>query len=215
MDSKGRELELPVGKVVCVGRNYAAHARELNNPLPDEPVLFMKHSNALVPISPNFSIPKTRGSCHVETELSLLIGSRLCNADEEQARKAVIGLGIGLDLTLRDLQSELKAKSLPWEKAKAFDGSCPLSAFVPAGECQPFDQLGFSLDINKQRQQTGQSNAMLTPLLPLLAYISSHFTLMPGDVVLSGTPAGVCALTAGDSLDLDLDGCLQISTVVN
>ncbi len=117
---------MPLGKVVCVGRNYAAHAKELNNPVPTEPVLFMKPSTALVKLDEPLVIPTDLGECHFEAEMSILIGQSLSNCTEDQASTAIAGIGLALDLTLRELQQELKEKRLPWEKAKSFDGACPV-----------------------------------------------------------------------------------------
>ena len=117
--------DYPLGKAVCVGRNYAAHAKELNNPIPTTPILFLKPATSIVPLSPSISIPGNRGECHHELEVSLLIGERLTNANEPDALAAIAGGGLGLDLTLRDLQQTLKNEGKPWELAKAFDGACP------------------------------------------------------------------------------------------
>ena len=132
----GAPASLPLGKIVCVGRNFADHAKELNNPVPQEPVLFIKPSAALADLGAPVEIPAAWGSCHFEAEMTVLIGQPLTRCSEQQAADAIAGVGIALDLTLRDLQAELKQQSLPWEKAKAFDGACPLSDFVrlPASE---------------------------------------------------------------------------------
>lgn len=211
----GDVVDLPVGKVVCVGRNYADHAKELNNPVPTEPILFIKPATAIVPLSPSFSIPDDRGECHHETEIALLIGKQLTKADAQDVRSAILGLGIGLDLTLRDLQSKLKEKGHPWEQAKAFDGACPLSNFVPADEFNDFADLQVSLTVNGDVRQQGNTAQMLFPILALVARISHTFTLMPGDVVLTGTPSGVAPLAKGDELQLTLDQrYIYISKVV-
>ncbi|PIE41545.1 MAG: isomerase/hydrolase [Gammaproteobacteria bacterium] len=201
----GEPVELPLGKVVCVGRNYADHAKELNNPVPTEPILFIKPATAVVPLAPSFTIPAGRGECHHETEIALLIGKPLTRANPESVRSAILGLGIGLDLTLRDLQTRLKQQGHPWEQAKAFDGACPLSAFVPAGELQNFTDLTVSLTVNNELRQQGNTAQMLFPILDLVALISDHFTLLPGDVVLTGTPAGVAPLAHGDKLEATLE----------
>lgn len=206
-------LPLPPGKVVCVGRNYAAHARELNNAVPAEPLLFIKPATALVALEVPFAIPERQGACHVETEMALLIGARLTRADEAQALAAIAGVGIGFDLTLREVQDSLKQQGYPWEKAKAFDGSCPLSAFV-SPEGWVWDQVSLQLRRNGVLQQDGNSADMITPVARLLAYISQTFTLMPGDVVLTGTPAGVGPLESGDRLEVNLGGRLSLSTSV-
>ncbi|KGK41634.1 5-carboxymethyl-2-hydroxymuconate delta-isomerase [Nitrincola sp. A-D6] len=207
------DKQLPVGKVVCIGRNYAEHAKELNNPVPDEPLLFIKPSTAIIPLSQSIVLPQGRGGLHYETELAILIGQRLTHASEAEAGQAIAGVGLALDLTLRDLQSTLKSKGLPWEKAKAFDGSCSLSAFAaPAG--LDLTQLEFNLWINDALRQQGNTAQMLLPVTALLAYISEWFTLLPGDVVLTGTPAGVGQLQAGDQLRLQLDQVIQDETRV-
>lgn len=202
-----------LGKIVCVGRNYADHAKELNNPVPSEPILFIKPATAATDMAQPFAIPIDKGSCHVETEMALLIGSPLTNASEKEAESAIAGIGLGFDLTLRDLQSTLKQKGHPWEKAKAFDGSCPLSAFVSPRETD-WQNLQLRLRRNGQLQQDGNSRDMLTPVLKLVSYISEHFTLEAGDVVLTGTPAGVGPLAPGDKLEAELVDKLSVSTHV-
>lgn len=204
---------LPVGKVVCVGRNYAEHARELNNAVPAEPMLFMKPATALVPLEEPFAIPRQQGACHIETEMALLIGRPLTQADESQVLAAIAGVGIGFDLTLRDVQDTLKQQGHPWEKAKAFDGSCPLSAFVPPQGCDWAD-VSLQLVRNGSLQQDGNSRDMITPVATLLAFISQSFTLLPGDVVLTGTPAGVGPLQEGDRLEARLADRLRVQTRV-
>lgn len=206
--------DLPVGKVVCVGRNYAEHARELNNPVPAEPILFIKPASSLVSLEGEWAIPQGLGEVHHETEVALLIGQRLQRASAEQARAAVVGYGLALDLTLRDLQSQLKQKGHPWERAKAFDGGCPLSSFVPAEQVANPEQLTFSLNVNGLLRQQGDVRDMMMPLFELVAHISQWFTLNPGDVVLTGTPAGVAALASGDELVLELDGYARFAARV-
>ncbi len=202
----GRPLGLPVGKVVCIGRNYLEHVRELGNEVPEAPLLFIKPSTAVVGLDAPLRLPAGQGSCHHELELAVLIGARLEDASDAQARAAVAGYGLALDLTLREVQAELKAKGQPWELAKAFDGACPLSPFVPP-EALPEPQAAeLALIVNGVRRQHGSTTQMMYPILPLIAHISRHFTLLPGDVVLTGTPAGVGPLNPGDALELILDG---------
>lgn len=202
----GSPLDLPVGKVVCIGRNYLEHIRELNNVTPETPILFMKPSTSLVALDEPIHLPVGRGECHHEVELAVLVGRELQNADAETSRQAVAGYGIALDLTLRDLQNELKKKGHPWETAKAFDGSCPLSPFL-APEALPDPQAtDLALQVNGQLRQRGNTQQMMVSLFELMAYISTHFTLQPGDVVLTGTPAGVGPLQSGDILMLSLAG---------
>ena len=195
----------PVGKVVCVGRNYAAHAEELNNPIPSQPLLFIKPNTAISPLEQPIQLPSNAGPCHYEGEISLLIGQTLTQAPVEAAVEAIAGIGMALDLTLRQRQSELKQQGHPWEIAKSFDGACPLSDFVDTREQHAvLDQLSFTLSINGQQRQHGLSQQMLWAIPELLSQMSHYFTLLPGDVVLTGTPAGVGPLAAGDQLSLQL-----------
>ena len=201
---EGGVIALPVGKVVCVGRNYLDHIRELNNEIPEAPLLFMKPSTAVVGVDHAIEIPHGGGEVHHELELALLIGSKLTRATPTAALAAVEAVGLALDLTLRDLQSSLKAKGQPWEVAKSFDGSCPLTPFVAVTELADLQAVSFSLSKNDVLQQQGDSGLMMHKIADLLAVMSASFTLLPGDVVLTGTPAGVSALHAGDRLQLIL-----------
>jgi 2-keto-4-pentenoate hydratase/2-oxohepta-3-ene-1,7-dioic acid hydratase in catechol pathway len=198
--SNGEAFPAPISKVVCVGRNYAEHARELNNPVPATPILFIKPNSAVVDLEGEFTLGGHGDSVHYEGELAILIGKTLTDASAEMAQDAIAGLGLALDLTLRSVQTVLKEKGLPWEIAKAFDGACPLSVFAPL-ENQDLAALEFWLEIDSVPKQHGQSAAMLTSITRLLAYMSTYFTLLPGDVVLTGTPAGVGELRAGNKLN--------------
>ncbi len=208
----GSSARLPVGKVVCIGRNYADHAKELNNPIPAEPLLFMKPATSIVPMAEPFALPKGLGEVHFETEMALLIGERLCKVDEATALAGINGVGLALDLTLRDIQSQLKSQGQPWEKAKGFDGACPLSVFVPVADIGDLQQLQIRLTVNGELRQDGNTSMMLNPVASLLSYISQFFTLEPGDVVLTGTPAGVGPVRPGDKLWVELDRCLRVET---
>ncbi len=197
-----------VGKIVCVGRNYADHAKELNNPIPQRPLLFIKPATAAVAMQEPLQLPQGQGGCHHELEMAILIGSSLTRATVEQAEAAIAGVGLALDLTLRDLQSQLKEKGHPWERAKSFDGACPISPFVKV-ETEELQNLTLNLWRNGELQQSGNTGQMLFPVLELLVDISAAFTLLPGDVVLTGTPAGVGPLQAGDQLRAALGGELE------
>lgn len=207
-------FEHPLGKIVCVGRNYAEHAKELNNPVPTEPLLFIKPATSATPLDKTLAAPFDRGELHFETELALLIGERLCKATPEQAERAVVGLGLALDLTLRDVQSRLKEKGHPWEVAKGFDGACPLTAFGRLSQVPDWGALSFTLHINDELRQQGHSRDMLFSVPQLLVEMSRHFTLEPGDVVLTGTPAGVGVLPPGSTLRLSLDDGFEITVQV-
>ncbi|MBR9882185.1 MAG: fumarylacetoacetate hydrolase family protein [Oceanospirillales bacterium] len=208
----GAAVALPVGKVVCIGRNYAEHARELNNEVPSEPLLFMKPSSALSTMSEPVKVPRGLGSVHFETELAILIGERLSHADEQAAQHAIVGVGLGLDLTLRDVQEKLKSKGHPWERAKGVDGACPLSPFLTPASVGDLTDVQLRLTVNDEVRQDGNSAQMITPILALISYISQWFTLEPGDVVLTGTPAGVGALEPGDKLRVEIVDLLRVDT---
>jgi 2-keto-4-pentenoate hydratase/2-oxohepta-3-ene-1,7-dioic acid hydratase in catechol pathway len=202
----GSPLDLPAGKVVCIGRNYLEHIHELNNAVPETPILFMKPATALAGLAEPIRLPVGRGECHHEVELAVLLGRELRNADAETARRAVAGYGIALDLTLRDAQNELKKKGHPWEIAKAFDGSCPLSPFLKPGALPEPQATELELRVNGEPRQRSNTRQMMVGIFELMAHISTHFTLQPGDVVLTGTPAGVGPLRSGDELILILAG---------
>ena len=203
---------LPPGKVVCVGLNYAAHVAEMNSKNIGEPLLFIKPATALTPIQEPLRIPEGRGACHFESEMALLIGQPLKNCKEEDVIKSIAGIGIALDLTLRDLQKQLKAAGQPWEKAKGWDGACPISPFVKTEEVADLQDVDIKLWQNGELKQNGNTGQMITQVLPLITYITHFFTLLPGDVVLTGTPEGVGPLEVGDVLLLELHGLLKINT---
>ncbi len=210
----GRPIHLPAGKAVCVGRNYAAHARELGNEVPESPILFIKSRNALVDLERPLMWPADAGACHFETEIALLIGASLHDVTPAAAAAAITGIGLALDLTLRDLQNELKTAGHPWERAKAFDGACPVSRFAPPPRGRDFSALGLRAVVNGEVRQRGNSGQMLFAIPELLAYMSHWFTLEPGDIVLTGTPEGVGPLHSGDELKLELDGVAGFATRV-
>jgi 5-carboxymethyl-2-hydroxymuconate isomerase len=194
----GEEASLPIGKIVCVARNYAEHIRELGNEVPDRPVFFMKPASSVVGAGGTIVIPAYSQDCQHEVELALLIGRTIKGIAAAEALSAVAGYGVAIDLTLRDVQNELKSKGLPWEIAKAFDTACPLSDFVDAATVRDPQNLSISLQVNGVVRQDASTALMLRPLPELIAAISAFFTLEPGDIILTGTPAGVSRLHSGD-----------------
>lgn len=199
-----------VGKVVCVGRNYAAHARELGNEVPSSPLLFMKPASSIVWINSESDNKIVRpevaryGDTHYEAELCIQLSTDLSAATIQQAKQAIGGVTLGLDLTLRDLQSQLKDKGQPWERAKCFDGACVLADWLEVQAFDDFTQVAYQLYINDELKQDGDSALMLFPIYELLAEISHAFSLQAGDVIMTGTPSGVGILQAGDKLKLVL-----------
>ena len=162
------------------------------------------------PLDPPFS----RGDVHYEAELALLVGETLTHATMDEAERAIVGIGLAMDLTLRDVQTTLKEKGHPWEIAKAFDGACPLSSFLPLSRVPNWNALAFTLEIDGEERQHGEGADMIFAIPSLVAEMSRHFTLEPGDVILTGTPSGVGKLVRGSSLRLTLTGGLEIETSV-
>lgn len=195
-------------KIVCVGRSYADHAKELGNAVPDRPVLFIKPPSALISLDAGIAWNPAWGNCHYECELSLRIDRTLSKeTDPAKVLQAVGAVTLGLDLTLRELQDELKKKGQPWERAKAFDGSCVLADWVPVADViADWKDVHYSLQINDELRQQGDTALLIFDIATLLAEISQVFTLEAGDVVMTGTPAGVAALQSGDQLKMTLQG---------
>jgi 2-keto-4-pentenoate hydratase/2-oxohepta-3-ene-1,7-dioic acid hydratase in catechol pathway len=188
----GSPMEMPLGKCVCVGRNYAEHARELGNDVPEEPLLFMKPATALCSLHEPLVLPQGQGPVHHEVEMVVMIGERLSGeTDLETIRFAIAAYGVGLDLTLRDLQSRLKEKGHPWERAKGFDGGAPVSGFIDARGISVRQNLEVSLEVNGESRQHGHTGQMLFPTFELIAQINQVFTLEPGDLIFTGPVATV------------------------
>ena len=207
-------VDLPVGKVVCVGRNYAEHARELGNEVPDSPILFMKPATSLAAFDEQIAIPADQGEVHHEIEIAVLVREELHHATPREVQYSLAGYALALDLTLRDVQKTLKEKGHPWERAKAFDGACPVSGFVDARGISVRQPLELSLRINGDIRQQGSTAQMLFPIFELVAHISESFTLNPGDVVLTGTPAGVGPLQPGDQLEARMGNLLTVKGAI-
>lgn len=206
--------EFPIGKIVCLARNYAEHARELGNETPAAPVLFMKPASAVIGDGDAVEIPAYSQECHFEVELAVLIGKQARRVSAEQAMEYVAGYGVAIDMTLRDVQNGLKSKGLPWEIAKGFDTSCPLSDFVPASKVTDPHALTLKLAVNGQIRQDGCSADMIHRVPVIIAHVSAIFTLEPGDVILTGTPAGVGAVVAGDVMEAGIDGISSLKIPV-
>jgi len=195
-------------KIVCVGRSYADHAKELGNAIPDRPILFIKPPSALGDLDAGIEWNRDLGSCHYECELSLRIDRTLKNeTDPAKALEAVGAVTLGLDLTLRDLQDDLKKKGQPWERAKAYDGACLLSDWVSVEDVvNDWKDVHYTLHVNDELRQKGDTALLIFDVGTLLADISQVFTLEEGDVVMTGTPAGVAALQSGEQLTMTLKG---------
>jgi 5-carboxymethyl-2-hydroxymuconate isomerase len=195
---QGTGERLRVGKILAVGRNYADHNAEMGNAPTVPPVLFLKPPSALVHDGGSVTLPTGLGSVHHEVELVVVIGRSGRAIPEGEALEHVLGYAVGLDLTLRDLQSEAKKKGEPWDLSKGFDGAAPVSHAVPRERAGDVSALTLTLDVNDERRQEGSTGQMLHGVAALVAYASSWITLERGDLLFTGTPAGVGPLVAGD-----------------
>ena len=191
-------------KIICIGRNYAEHAQELGNEIPESPVIFMKPDTAVLKKGSDFYIPEFSNDIHYELELVLRISKGGKYIQEENAEKHYDEIGLGIDFTARDLQSQLKAKGLPWELAKAFDGSAVVSEFYKK---EDFDMknINFSLLKNKQEVQNGNTSLMLFTPEKIITFVSQYFTLRVGDLIFTGTPKGVGKVAENDVLEAYLE----------
>ena len=187
-------------KIICVGRNYVEHIKELNNEVPKDPVLFLKPDTAILLKKQPFFIPEFSNEVHHEVEILVKINRIGKHIDRKFARKYYDEIGLGIDFTARDLQSKLKEKGLPWEKAKAFDGAAVIGNFLPKSDFKDIDNINFRLEKNDKVQQTGNTSLMLWKIDTLIEYISKYFTLKIGDIIFTGTPSGVAKVNPNDIL---------------
>ncbi|ADB37030.1 fumarylacetoacetate (FAA) hydrolase [Spirosoma linguale DSM 74] len=187
-------------KIICVGRNYVEHIKELNNEQPDDPVIFMKPETAIPLKHEPFFYPDFSSDVHHEVEILVKINRVGKNIDEKFAHKYYDEIGVGVDFTARDLQSKLKAKGLPWELAKGFNGSAPISGFVPKTDFADLQNLNFRLDVNGETRQLGNTSLMLFKIDYLISFVSRYFLLQQGDILFTGTPKGVGPVNVGDQL---------------
>lgn len=204
----------PIGKILCIGRNYSEHIKELGNAPPEAPVIFIKPSSSVIGEGEVIVIPPYSHDCHHEAELALLIGRKGKDIPVGQAMEYIAGYGVGIDLTLRDVQGEQKKKGLPWEIAKGFDTSCPLSAFVEASNVVDPQNLRIRLTVNGEIRQDGNTSMMIHPIPAIISHMSGSFTLEPGDIILTGTPAGVSRIVSGDTLVAEIPGVATLRVSV-
>lgn len=193
-------------KIICIGRNYVEHAKELNNPLPSEPVFFLKPDTAIIIRNRPFFYPEFSENIHYEAELVLKISKNGRHIAEKFAPAYYDEIGIGIDFTARDLQQKQKEKGLPWEVAKAFDGSAPMSDFVKLDSLNDQKNIQFHLLKNGEKVQDGNSNLMIFSFEKIISHVSKFMTLKMGDLIFTGTPAGVGPVKIGDRLEGFLEG---------
>jgi acylpyruvate hydrolase len=211
---KNSSQAYPVGKIVCVGRNYAEHAKELGNEVPEKPVIFLKPASAVIFSGDKIVHPGFSSNMHYETELVLLIGKTIKDAGEKEAEEAIIAYGAGLDMTLRDIQNKLKKKGHPWTIAKGFDTSAVLSGFISKKDHRLTLNEEIILRVNDTEKQHEKLNKMILTPVQIVKYISSLMTLEEGDLIFTGTPAGVNKVVRGDKLYAEITGIASLECEV-
>ncbi|MCY1494307.1 Fumarylpyruvate hydrolase [compost metagenome] len=193
-------------KIICIGRNYTKHIEELQNEKPSEPVIFLKPDTAILPKNFPFFIPEFSNDIHHEVEILVKINRVGKHIEPKFAHKYYDEIGLGIDFTARDVQSTLKEKGLPWEKAKAFDGSAVIGEFLPKSQFNSLENLTFELTNNGKPVQIGNTSHMLWKIDELISYVSQYFTLKIGDIIFTGTPEGVERVNPDDILEGFLEG---------
>jgi acylpyruvate hydrolase len=193
-------------KILCIGRNYADHIKELNNEKPDAPVIFMKPDSAILRLNQPFYYPDFTKDIHHEIEVVVKFKASGKNIESKFANKYYDEVGLGVDLTARDLQSHFKSKGLPWELSKGFNGSAPISKFSSKANYDDLQNLDFRLEINGEVRQQGNTQQMIYPINDIIAYVSKFMTIKKGDLLFTGTPKGVGPITIGDNLKGYLGG---------
>ncbi|PIT48111.1 fumarylacetoacetate hydrolase family protein [Snodgrassella communis] len=191
-----------LGNIFCIGRNYTEHVKELRNTKPDEPVVFLKPTSSLAQAGDNIKLPAYSRDVHHECELVIYIKEDVVDVSEEKALNYVGGYAIGLDLTARDVQTELKSKGLPWEKAKGFPTAACVSNFITPDKVNDIQSQDFCLKVNGEIRQQGNSRDMMFSCQQIISYLSRIYGLQAGDIIYTGTPAGVAAIESGDVLEL-------------
>ena len=201
-------------KIICIGRNYAAHLEELDNERPGEPVIFIKPDTAIAQSNLPFFIPEFSNEVHHEVEVLVRINRIGKHIQTKFAHKYYDQIGLGIDFTARDIQQQLKSKGLPWEKAKAFDGSAFVGKFYDKSDLGDLKKLSFSLHKNGELVQAANTGLMLWSIDEIISYVSQYFTLTIGDIIFTGTPAGVSQVVKNDLLEGHLNGQKVVSLII-
>ncbi len=211
---KDSEKKYSVGKIICVGKNYLEHAKELGDAVPEKPVIFMKPASSIIFSGDKISHPKFSSSLHFETELVLLVGKTCKEVSKLNAMEYIAGYTVGLDMTLRDIQSQLKKNGHPWEISKCFDASTVLGQFVSKSEISEPNNLPIKLWVNDLLRQNDSTSNMIYNIESIVEYLSSYFTLEEGDIIFTGTPAGVGEVKIGDKLKAEIQDLSTIYTEI-
>ncbi|MCZ6701878.1 MAG: fumarylacetoacetate hydrolase family protein [Ignavibacteria bacterium] len=212
---KNKTEELEIGKIVCVGRNYAEHALELGNEIPEKPVVFLKPASVIIYSGDEIKYPPFSEEMHHEVELVLLIGNKIKDASLLGAENSIAGYGVGLDMTLRDVQTNLKSKGHPWTIAKCFDTSVVLSEFVLKDDRNLTLDEEIYLNVNDDVRQKDKLNKMIFKPVELVQYLSSLMTLEQGDLIFTGTPKGVGKVQSGDVIKAGIEGVAELTVRVS
>ena len=199
--------------IYCIGRNYIEHAKELNNPIPSSPLVFLKPQSSLCFDGDEIIIPEQSTDVHHEVEIVICISKKGKNISEEDAPDYIAGIGIGIDFTARDIQQKAKQAGHPWSIAKGFDTFAPISSFLPLSDIDDLQNIDLSLSVNKQIRQSGNSSQMIFSIPFLISYLSDIFTLHPGDLIFTGTPSGVSQVHSGDQIIATLGDKLSTLSV--
>ncbi len=211
---KLKDKEYTVGKIVCVGRNYAAHAKELGNEIPEFPLIFLKPGSSLIFNNQNIIHPTYVQELHHEVELVLLIGKTIKDADLKTAEESIAGYTVGLDMTLRDVQNKLKSKGHPWTLAKCFDTSAVISEFVATEDYKINLNETIKLLVNNIEKQNSKLNMMLFKPAEIISFISKSMTLEEGDLIFTGTPEGVNQVVIGDKITASIENIATLTTEI-
>lgn len=206
--------QIPVGKIICIGRNYIEHAKEMQADIPDKPVIFLKPPSAIIQNGDNIVIPKISNEMHHEVELVVVIGKGGKNIPASEAGLHILGYAVGLDMTLRDVQAEAKKKGLPWTVAKGFDTSAPISEILLKDEIPEPHKLNLICRVNREIRQQSNTDKMIFSANKLIEYISSIITLERGDLIYTGTPEGVSQVNNGDTIETEITGFIKITNNV-
>lgn len=201
---KGQPDQVSVGKIVCIGQNYAEHIKEMKAEVPKTPVFFLKPTTAIIKNGDEIVLPSISNDVHHEVELTVLVGKDGKNIRPEDSKNHIAGYGVGLDMTMRDVQSEAKKKGLPWTLAKGFDTSAPVSEFIPASQITDPSSLFLQLKVNGAVRQHSGTHDLIFSVDKLISYISQFVTLEAGDIIFTGTPQGVAQVKSGDRLEAAL-----------
>jgi len=214
LEIKNSNEKITIGKVVCLGRNYAAHAREMGNEVPKFPIVFLKTATCMIPSGGNVIHPDYSNNLHHEIELVLVIGNDVKNATEEEAENAIVGYAVGLDMTLRDLQNEYREKGEPWTLAKVFDTSGVITPVVLKSDYQLKGNEKIFLSVNGEKRQSSTLDKLLFNAVATVRHISKKMTLEKGDLIFTGTPAGVGRVVPGDKITGGIENIGNIEATI-